>query len=138
MNQRRWLIFGIVALIVGQVLVWLFAGWIWWSFRGGLVWPGQEPSPSRVARDSYVAMAFFVVAAINVAALMAFLARPRMRSIFLLTAIQAIGGLAAIAFTLMIDRTWILITALAVAALALLYMAHWSRSATTFQPTKKS
>ena len=34
MNQRRWLIVGIVALIVGQVPVWLFAGWTGWSFRG--------------------------------------------------------------------------------------------------------
>jgi len=138
MTPRRWLRLGIGAFVMAQALVWFFAGSIWWSFRGGLVWPGQEPSPSRIARDTYLAIAFFVVAAINVAVLPPFLARPGRRSIILVTAIQAMGALGALALTLVIDTAWILITALAVPTLAMLYIAHRRRSATTFQPTNQS
>jgi len=125
----RWLRFAIVAFAFVQSVIWLFAGSIWWEFRGGLVWPGEEPSASRIASDSYVAIAFFVVAGLSVAVLLRFLVRPDRRSVFLLSATQSIGALAAFAFTLLIDTVWILITALAVPTLALLYLYERSRSA---------
>jgi MFS family permease len=123
----RWLRFAIVAFAFAQTVIWLFAGSIWWEFRGGLVWPWEEPSPSRIARDSYVAIAFFVVAGLSVAVLLPFLVRPGRRSVFLLSATQFIGALAAFAFTLLIETRWILITTLAVPTLALLYLYERSR-----------
>lgn len=128
MTPRRWLPIGIAAFVIAQALVWLFAGSIWWSFRGGIIWSGG-PSPSRVARDSYVAIAFFAVAGITLAALLRFLARPGRRSVFLLSVIQVVNALAALTFTLTIDTAWILITALAVPTLALLYLSERRRSA---------
>jgi hypothetical protein len=138
MTSRRWFLVGIVVLVLAQTLVWLFAGSVWWTFRGGIVWPGQEPDPTRIARDSFVAIAFYIAAAINVAVLLAFLARPGRRFTLLLAVIQTIDALAAVAFTLVIDKAWILITALAVPTLALLYLAERRRSTATLQPIQPS
>ena len=124
MTHRRSLCIGIVVLVIAQAVVWLFAGLIWWSFRGGLIWSGESLSASRVARDSYVAITFFAVAGITAAAVLPFLARPGRRSALLLSAIQVVNALAAFVLTLLIEKTWILITALAVVTLALLYLSE--------------
>ncbi len=123
----RWLRFAIIAFAFAQTVIWLFAASIWWEFRGGIVWPGEEPAASRIARDSYIAIAFFVVAGLSVAVLLPFLLRPGRRSVFLLSATQVIGALAGFAFALSIEKTWLLIAALAVPTLALLYLSERSR-----------
>lgn len=119
MTARRWLLAGIAVLVIAQTLVWWFAGSVTWSFRGLLT-----PDPSRIARGTFIAVASFIAAAANVAVLLAFLARPGRRFTLLLAVIQTVDALAALALTPAIDTAWILIAALAVATLALLYLAE--------------
>ena len=119
-TRQHWFRIGVVLLVIAQSLVWLFAGSVWWSFRGLLA---GGPSSQRGTSDAYVAIAFFAVAAISLAALVQFVARPGRKALLLLAAIQIVSALAALAFTLFVDPRWILIVALAVPALALLYVS---------------
>jgi hypothetical protein len=128
MAQRRWLHTGIVVLVITQAIAWLFAGSIWWSFRGGIIWKGEFVSQSRVANDSYLAIAFFAVAGITVAAVLLFLVRPGEGSTLLLASVQLVNAAAAFALTLAIEKTWVLITALAIPTLVLLYFSERRQS----------
>ena len=120
-TRRRWFRIGVVLLVIAQSLVWLFAGSLWWPFRGLLT--GSTSLP-RGTWDAYIAIAFFAVAVISLAVLLQFVTGPGRRALVELCAIQIVSALAALGLTLLFDQRWIVIVALAVPTLALLYLTE--------------
>jgi hypothetical protein len=125
-NPRRQLLAGVAVLVVTQCLVWVVAGSIWWSFRGLMA--GGPASPHG-ADDAHFAIAVFIAAAVNGAALVPFLLLRRRWSVILLIVIQALDALVALPLTLLISVWWILITIVAAPTIALLFIVGWSMRA---------
>jgi len=114
---------GVVGLVTAEVLVWIAAGSIWWSFQGLL---RGGPGSEAAIEDARFALAMFVGAAANAAVLLLFLVRRRRRFSIALGALQAVDIVVAVALALLIDEWWFVIAALAAPALALIAVYEWT------------
>jgi membrane protein insertase Oxa1/YidC/SpoIIIJ len=111
-------------LTVIQSLVWVAAGWIAWSFRALMVGPG---SPEETERTLF-AIATFVAATVNAAALMVFLRKLSGWSWSLLTAVLVADVVVTLPLGIGISSWWWLITVIATVALVLLYPLRTPRT----------
>lgn len=125
-NPHRWLLGGVVVLVVTQCLIWVVAGSIWWSFRGLMA--GGPASPHG-ADDAHFAIAVFIAAAVNGAALVPFLLLRRRWGVILLIVIQGIDALVALPLTFLISVWWILIAIVAAPTIAVLFIVGRSTRA---------
>lgn len=123
----RFLLIGIVVLVVVQCLVWLVAGSIVWSLRDLMVGGGSP----EAAHNARFAISIFAAAAINGIALMAFLLRQRGWGWLMLIVIQSVDVLTTLAGTLLISTSWGLITVVAALTIAVLYLFQRSTAAPT-------
>jgi hypothetical protein len=115
---RRWLFVGIAALALGQIVVWLLAGSIVWTFRNVMV---GAASPQAQA-NARLAIAIFLAAGLIAVAFAAFLAWPRPSTRLLLLAVQT----SALAVTLIQgavrSSTWLVLSILSLFTIALLFV----------------
>ena len=103
---------------MAQILIWLVAGSIVWSFRDLMVGVGSKES----AYNSRFAIAVFGGAGINAIAALAFLLRQRRRAWVLLVAVQGGDFVFTVAEGALLSHWWWLISAVAAITLALLYV----------------
>jgi ABC-type thiamin/hydroxymethylpyrimidine transport system permease subunit len=89
--------------------------------RGG---PGSDAGIA----DTRFALAIFAAAAINAAALVAILVHQRRRTTVLVGIVQALDAVVAVALASLTERSWLVITVLAVSTLFLLYAYERSRT----------
>jgi hypothetical protein len=110
---------GVAVLTIAESGILVTAGWIAWSFRYLMVGPG---SPQAADRTRF-AVAIFVAAVVNVAILITFLRNSRRwKPIFV--AVQTADALATAVMGFLISWSWWLVTIVAIAVIALLYLAR--------------
>jgi hypothetical protein len=116
--SRRWLLLGTYALVAGQILIWLVAGSIVWSFRSLVVGAGSI----QEANNAGFAVAIFVGAAVNAIAFLAFLLRKNGSGWLVLIAVQIADVAVTAAEGALVSPWWWLIGMFAGVTIALLYL----------------
>ena len=134
MKHTRFLLYGIVVLVVVQCLVWLVAGSIVWSLRGLMI---GSASPEAEANARF-AICIFAAAAINVIALVYFLLRQRRSGWFVLVVTKSADVLTTLAMALLVSAWWGLITADAGVTITVLYLFRRSTTAPIAAPSRQA
>ena len=116
-RARSLIVAGVAAFGIAEVLTWITAGSMWWSFRGFM---RGGPESEAGIRDAHFALVMFVVAGANAAVLVLFLVRRRRICAIALGVFQALDMAVGIALTLLVDTAWLVLAVVAIPALALI------------------
>jgi hypothetical protein len=118
MTSRRWLLAAVSATVAAQIVIWLVAGSITWTFRDLMVGTGSK----EAADNTRFAIAIFGGAGVNGAAFLAFLFRQRGWGWLLLMAAQIADVAIALAGGALISPWWWLISLVGAVAALLLFL----------------
>ena len=129
MTWPRWVRAAIALLALVQISIWVFAGWVGWDLRYLMIGPG---SPEVLSRER-IAIGLFMVAAINLVALVPFLLGVR-GGWLILTLVQIADSTVSLALLATVSIDWWLVTAPAAITTVLLFV--WSGSRLDRQPSR--
>jgi hypothetical protein len=118
MTSRRWLLAAVSATVAAQIVIWLVAGSITWTYRDLMVGTGSK----EAADNTRFAIAIFVGAGVNGAAFLAFLFRQRGWGWLLLMAVQIADVAIALAGGALINPWWWLMSLVGAVAVLLLFL----------------
>jgi hypothetical protein len=105
-------------MVAAQILIWLVAGSVVWSFRSLVVGAGSIQD----ANNAGFAVAIFVGAAVNAIALLAFLLRKSGSGWLVLIGVQIVDVAVTVAEGALVSPWWWLIGIFAGVTIALLYL----------------
>lgn len=112
-----------------QIGIWVFTGWLGWDLRYLMIGPG---SPEVLNRERF-AIGLFMVAAVNLIALVPFLSGVRWGWL-ILTLVQIADATVSLALLVTVSIDWWLVTTPAAITTVLLFV--WRRVQLDRQPSR--